>query len=54
MSVIGLTKQEQRVLLIIAGLLVTGWATKTYRATHPAPKPVEGAPPTVQIQPADP
>jgi hypothetical protein len=27
----GLTKQEQLVLCIILGLLLTGWAVKTYR-----------------------
>ena len=30
-----LTKQEQLVLCIILGLLLTGWAVKTYRAAHP-------------------
>jgi hypothetical protein len=32
----GLTKQEQLVLCIVLGLLLTGWAVKTYRAAHPA------------------
>jgi hypothetical protein len=31
-----LTKQEQLVLCIVLGLLLTGWAVKTYRAAHPA------------------
>jgi hypothetical protein len=30
-----LTKQEQLVLCIVLGLLLTGWAVKTYRAAHP-------------------
>ena len=32
-----LTKQEQLVLCVILGLLLTGWAVKTYRIAHPAP-----------------
>lgn len=31
-----LTKQEQLVLCLILGLLLTGWAVKTYRTAHPA------------------
>jgi hypothetical protein len=31
-----LTKQEQLVLSIVMGLLLTGWAVKTWRAAHPA------------------
>jgi len=31
-----LTKQEQMVLCIILGLLLTGWAVKIYRTAHPA------------------
>jgi hypothetical protein len=31
-----LTKQEQMVLCFILGLLLTGWAVKTYRTAHPA------------------
>jgi len=31
-----LTKQEQLVLCVVLGLLLTGWAVKTYRTTHPA------------------
>jgi hypothetical protein len=30
-----LTKQEQWVLCIVLGLLLTGWAVKTYRTAHP-------------------
>ena len=30
-----LTKQEQLVLCIVIGLLLTGWAVKAYRAAHP-------------------
>jgi len=33
----GLTKQEQLVLCIVLGLLLTGWAVKTYRTAHPPP-----------------
>ncbi|HEV2436074.1 MAG TPA: hypothetical protein VG077_08740 [Verrucomicrobiae bacterium] len=29
-----LTKQEQLVLCIVLGLLLTGWAVKTYRTAH--------------------
>jgi len=32
---IRLTKQEQLVLCIVLGLLLVGWAVKTYRAAHP-------------------
>jgi hypothetical protein len=41
-----LTKQEQLFLIIVLGLLLTGWAVKTYRTAHfAATKPGEGAPP---------
>jgi hypothetical protein len=33
--VIRLTKQEQLVLCVVLGLLLTGWAVKTYRTAHP-------------------
>jgi hypothetical protein len=33
----GLTRQEQLVLCIVLGLLLTGWAVKTYRTAHPPP-----------------
>jgi len=36
-----LTKQEQMVLCIVLGLLLTGWAVKTYRATHRKGQSVE-------------
>jgi hypothetical protein len=32
-----LTRQEQMVLCIVLGLLLTGLAVKAYRAAHPAP-----------------
>ena len=38
-----LTKQEQWVLLVVMGLLLTGWAVKVYRAAHP---------PAAAVQPA--
>jgi hypothetical protein len=38
-----LTKQEQLFLVIVLGLLLTGWAVKTYRTAHP---------PTVMVQQA--
>jgi hypothetical protein len=41
-----LTKQEQLVLGVIVGMLLTGWAVKTYRAAHP--------PTPVVVQPARP
>jgi hypothetical protein len=30
-----LTKQEQLVLCVVLGLLLTGWAVKAYRTAHP-------------------
>ena len=36
-----LTKQEQLVLCLILGLLLIGWAVKTYRAAHPSGAAVE-------------
>jgi hypothetical protein len=30
-----LTKQEQLFLAVVLGLLLTGWAVKTYRTAHP-------------------
>jgi len=30
-----LTKQEQLVLCVVLGLLLCGWAIKSYRAAHP-------------------
>jgi len=40
-----LTKQEQLVICVVLGLLLTGWAVKTYRIAHP---------PVATIQPAKP
>jgi len=41
----GLTKQEQLVLCIVLGLLLTGWAVKTYRAAHPPVTTTQSAKP---------
>ncbi len=41
-SVKWLTKQEQLVLTVVIGLLLTGWAVRTYRTAHP---PVEARQP---------
>jgi hypothetical protein len=30
-----LTRQEQLVICIVCGLLLVGWAVKTYRTAHP-------------------
>jgi hypothetical protein len=35
-----LTRQEQWVLGIVFGLLLTGWAVKAYRTAHPPAAPV--------------
>ncbi len=40
-----LTKQEQLVLCLVLGLLLMGWAVKTYRTAHPAARPVAGTAP---------
>jgi len=41
-----LTKQEQLVLCIVLGLLLTGWAVKTWRTAHPpAPAATQQAKP---------
>lgn len=40
-----LTKQEQMVLCLVLGLLLVGWAVKTYRAAQPAPAPVTSVAP---------
>lgn len=42
---IRLTKQEQLVLCVVLGLLLTGWLVKTYRTAHP---------PVIATQPATP
>lgn len=36
-----LTRQEQLVLCIIMGLLLTGWAVKAYRAAHPPTQAIQ-------------
>jgi hypothetical protein len=36
-----LTKQEQMFLIIVLGLLLTGWAVKTYRTVHPPSATIE-------------
>ena len=36
-----LTKQEQLVLCAILGLLLVGWAVKTWRTANPPPPAVE-------------
>jgi hypothetical protein len=41
-----LTKQEQMFLIVVLGLLLTGWAVKTYRTAHP--------PSVVAVQPVKP
>jgi hypothetical protein len=41
MSVNRLTKQEQLFLIIVLGLLLTGWAVKTYRTAHPTTATIE-------------
>ena len=46
MAVNHLTKQEQMFLIVVLGLLLTGWAVKTYHTAHP--------PAAVPIQPAKP
>jgi hypothetical protein len=40
-----LTKQEQTVLCIVLGLLLTGWAVKWYRTAHPPQTTVQSAKP---------
>jgi hypothetical protein len=40
-----LTKQEQMVLCIVLGLLLTGWAVKTYRTAHPTAAVTQAAKP---------
>jgi hypothetical protein len=40
-----LTKQEQMFLIIVLGLLLTGWAVKAYRTAHPPPATVQEAKP---------
>ena len=40
-----LTKQEQLVLCIVVGLLLTGWAVKLYRTAHPPATVIQSAKP---------
>lgn len=40
-----LTKQEQLVLCVVLGLLLMGWAVKSYRTTHPSPNLVQSVAP---------
>jgi hypothetical protein len=40
-----LTKQEQLVLCIVLGLLLTGWAVKTYRTARPPAATIQEAKP---------
>jgi hypothetical protein len=40
-----LTKQEQLVLCLVLGLLLLGWAVKTYRTAHPAAIPAAASQP---------
>jgi len=40
-----LTKQEQQVLCVVLGLLLLGWAVKTYRTAHPPVASVQVATP---------
>lgn len=40
-----LTKQEQLVLCLVLGLLLMGWAVKTYRTAHPPTAIVQHATP---------
>ena len=40
-----LTKQEQLFLIFVLGLLLAGWAVKTYRTAHPPVATVQEAKP---------
>ncbi len=40
-----LTKQEQLFLIIVLGLLMTGWAVKAYRTAHPPASAIQEAKP---------
>jgi hypothetical protein len=44
-----LTKQEQLVLCIVLGLLLTGWVVKTYRTAYPAGTRQSEGPPAPAI-----
>jgi hypothetical protein len=43
-GMIWLTKQEQLVLCVVLGWLLTGWVVKTYRTAHPAAAAQPGKP----------
>jgi len=53
-GVISLTKHEWRVIGVVVGLLLTGWAAKTYRAAHAGPKPGDTALASGTVQPGKP
>jgi len=53
-GVISLTKHEWRVIGVVVGLLLTGWAAKTYRAAHAGPKPGDTTLASGTVQPAKP
>lgn len=36
-TMLHLTRQEQMVLCVVLGLLLTGWAVRNYRLAHPPP-----------------
>jgi hypothetical protein len=40
-----LTKQELLFLVIVLGLLLTGWMVKAYRTAHPATRTIQEAKP---------
>jgi len=42
---IRLTKQEQLVLCLVLGLLLTGWVVRTYRTAHPPVTTAQSATP---------
>jgi hypothetical protein len=44
-SVNRLTKQEQLFLVIVLGLLLTGWMVKAYRTAHPPTRTIQEAKP---------
>jgi hypothetical protein len=49
-----LTKQEQLVLCIVLGLLLTGWAVKTWRTAYFTGTKQSEGPPPVATQSAKP
>ena len=48
-----LTKQEQMVLCIVLGLLLTGWAVKAYRTAHPPAVPAGAVTPAASTEQAE-